>query len=145
MQDELSDLGYGERQIAYYQTSIFDHSVFEAMSKVVQKLLPQLGAMEALLNRLCSACRVQKAFLVDTVSKMYVATDSSPTFLRDYEVCSDYIDVVVDIKQIYGGWRREIGEEVDESLKESSGVVGESLVTYDRSGDTYIYAREVNE
>ena len=144
-QDELSDLGQGDRAVSYYQTSIFDHSIFEAMSKVVQNLLPQLPALEALLNKLCSTCRIQKAYLFDTVSKIYIATDASPTFLRDYEVCSDYVDVIVDIKQIYG-WehkdkhhRAATGEDGDDG---ESGI-GESVVTYDRSGDTYIYAREI--
>lgn len=145
VQDELSDNGFADRGVSFYSTSIFDHSVFEAMSKVIQKLLPQLPAMEALLNRLCSACRIQKAYLFDTISKLYLATDASPTFLKDYEVCSDYVDVIVDIKQIYG-WqtRGQDGVLVADSSHES-GAVGESLITYDKSGNTYIYAREINE
>lgn len=142
VQDELSDLGHGNRNVSYYQTSIFDHSIFEATSKVIQKLLPHLPAMEALLNKLCSTCKIQKAYLFDTGSKIYIATDASPTFLKDYEVCSDYVDVIVDIKQIYG-W--QISSESDHpSTDEEPDVVGESMVTYDRSGDTYIYAREIN-
>ncbi|KAK1065270.1 GTP-binding protein gtr2 [Friedmanniomyces endolithicus] len=141
VQDELSDLGHGDRSVSYYQTSIFDHSVFGAMSKVVQKLLPQLPAMETLLNKLCSTCRIQKAYLFDTGSKIYVATDASPTFLKDYEVCSDYVDVVADIKQIYG-WqghgRARVGEE-------EAPAGGESMVTYDQSGDTYVYLREIDD
>merc|ERR1711939_1153021 len=121
-------------------------SVFEAMSKVVQRLLPQLPAMEALLNKLCSSCRIQKAYLFDTMSKIYVATDASPTFLRDYEVCSDYVDVIVDIKQIYGWHHRhsqeaadsrhasESGSSQDDGQGSGGGEIGESIVTYDRSG-----------
>lgn len=148
VQDELSDLGYGNRSVSYYQTSIFDHSVFEAMSKVVQKLLPQLPAMETLLNKLCSSCRIQKAYLFDTASKIYVATDASPTFLKDYEVCSDYVDVIVDIKQLYGWHGREVksrpGSRAGEE-KQMASAIGESIVTYDKTGDTYIYVREINE
>ena len=145
VQDELSDAGYGDRSVAFYRTSIFDHSVYEAMSKVVQKLLPQLPAMEALLNKLCSTCRTQKAYLFDTVSKIYLATDTSPTFLKDYEVCSDYVDVIVDIKQIYGWHGPENKNNSNEASSSSSAIVGESLITYDKSGNTYIYAREINE
>lgn len=85
------------------------------------------------------------AYLFDTISKLYLATDASPTFLKDYEVCSDYVDVIIDIKQIYG-WqtRGRDGVLVTDSSNES-GAVGESLITYDKSGNTYIYAREVNE
>lgn len=143
VQDELSDLGHGDRSVSYYQSSIFDHSIFEAMSKVVQKLLPQLPAMEALLNKLCSTCRIQKAYLFDTMSKIYVATDASPTFLRDYEVCSDYLDVIVDIKEIYA-WQPHSGGSQAGSEADGDGV-GESMVTYDKSGDTYVYAREINQ
>ncbi|KAK3725351.1 GTP-binding protein gtr2 [Vermiconidia calcicola] len=146
VQDELSDYGYGDRSVSYYQTSIFDHSIFEAMSKVIMKLLPQLPAMETLLTKLCSTCRIQKAYLFDTVSKIYIATDASPTFLKDYEVCSDYVDVIVDIKQLYG-WRDKSPVDNRDEPQHAADVsfVGESVVTFDRSGDTYIYAREISD
>ena len=36
--------------LSFYLTSIYDHSIFEAFSKVVQKLIPQLPTLENLLN-----------------------------------------------------------------------------------------------
>lgn len=36
--------------LSLYLTSIYDHSIFEAFSKVVQKLIPQLPTLENLLN-----------------------------------------------------------------------------------------------
>jgi hypothetical protein len=45
---------------------------------------------------------IEKAFLYDVVSKMYVATDSSPVDMQSYELCCDMIDVVIDISWIYG-------------------------------------------
>ena len=148
VQDELSDYGYGDRSVSYYQTSIFDHSIFEAMSKVIMRLVPQLAAMETLLTKLCSTCRIQKAYQFDTVSKIYIATDASPTFLKDYEVCSDYVDVIVDIKQLYG-WhgRSPANSRPGSGMGDATQMnfVGESMVSFDKSGDTYIYAREINE
>ena len=35
---------------SFYLTSIYDHSIFEAFSKVVQKLIPQLPTLENLLD-----------------------------------------------------------------------------------------------
>lgn len=35
---------------SFYLTSMYDHSIFEAFSKVVQKLIPQLPTLENLLN-----------------------------------------------------------------------------------------------
>jgi Ras-related GTP-binding protein C/D len=54
-------------------------------------------------NRCCSQkCHVEKAFLFDMVSKIYIATDSNPVDDRGYELCSDMIDVVFDVSCIYG-------------------------------------------
>ena len=45
---------------------------------------------------------MEKAFLVDVVSKIYVATDSSFNVdMQMYELASDMIDVVIDISCIY--------------------------------------------
>lgn len=101
-QDELADAGYDNVQVSYHLTSIYDHSIFEAFSKVIQKLLPQIETLENLLNVLCSNSGIEKAFLFDVISKIYVATDSSPVDVQSYEICSDFIDVIVDISEIYG-------------------------------------------
>jgi len=45
---------------------------------------------------------MEKIFLFDVLSKIYVATDSSPVDIQTYELCCDMIDVVVDISSIYG-------------------------------------------
>lgn len=108
--------------------SIYDHSIFEAFSKVVQKLIPQLPTLENLLNilitvgslssfartmpfhlaycsRVClclQSCNMEKSFLFDVVSKVYIATDSNPVDMQSYELCSDMIDVVIDVSCIYG-------------------------------------------
>lgn len=42
--------GMEQIHLSFYLTSIYDHSIFEAFSKVVQKLIPQLPTLENLLN-----------------------------------------------------------------------------------------------
>ena len=37
------------------------------------------------------------------ISKIFIATDSSPVDMQSYELCADMIDVVIDISCIYGG------------------------------------------
>ena len=93
--------------LSFYLTSIYDHSIFEAFSKVVQKLIPQLPTLENLLNGFISNSQIEKAFLFDVISKIYVATDSSPVDMQSYELCCDMIDVVIDVSCIYG-----LGDEV---------------------------------
>lgn len=48
--DDLSDAGFDDVCLSFYLTSIYDYSIFEAFSKVVQKLIPQLPKIENLLN-----------------------------------------------------------------------------------------------
>lgn len=106
IQDELSDQGVENASVTFYQTSIYNHSIFEAFSKVIQKLIPRLGQLEAMLTSLCRTCRFEKAYLFDVVSKIYIATDSAPEDMASYEICSDYVDVIIDFTEVYGSWPR---------------------------------------
>lgn len=100
--DDLVDAGLEQILLSFHLTSIYDHSIFEAFSKVVQKLIPQLPTLENLLNILVSNSGIEKAFLFDVVSKIYIATDCSPVDMQSYELCCDMIDVVIDLSSIYG-------------------------------------------
>eukprot|EP00794_Sanderia_malayensis_P012337 gene12337-13611_t len=132
--DELQDAGLERLQLSFYLTSIYDHSVFEAFSKVVQKLVPQLPALENLLDILIQHSGIEKAFLFDVVSKIYIATDSSPVDMQSYELCCDMIDVVIDISCIYG--IREDGE-LNAYDNESASIIR-------LNNSTVLYLREVN-
>jgi Ras-related GTP-binding protein C/D len=102
--DELTDAGVPPDSIhvRYHLTSIYDHSIYEALSRVVQRLIPQLPTLENLLNVLVSTCSMEKAYLFDVVSKLYISTDSGPVDMQSVELCSDMIDVVLDVSGIYG-------------------------------------------
>jgi len=76
LHDEFLDSGLDSIHLSFYLTSIYDYSIFEAFSKVIQKLMPQLPTLESLLNILCSNSGMEKAFLYDIASKIYIATDS---------------------------------------------------------------------
>lgn len=102
--DELTDAGVSPDSIhiRYHLTSIYDHSIYEALSRVVQRLIPQLPTLENLLNVLVSTCSMEKAYLFDVVSKLYICTDPGPVDMQSVELCSDMIDVVLDVSGIYG-------------------------------------------
>ncbi|KAK9474131.1 Gtr1/RagA G protein conserved region-domain-containing protein [Dipodascopsis tothii] len=99
--DELLDVGIVDVSLSFHLTSIFDHSVYEAFSRVVQKLIPQLATLENLLNVLCQHSGIEKAFLFDMGSKIFVTMDSSPMDMPIYEVCSEFIDITVDLNHLY--------------------------------------------
>lgn len=103
VEEMMAESGQGfALPMAFHLTSIYDHSIFEAFSKVVQKLIPQLPALEHLMNSFIQISNSEKAFLFDVVSKIYIATDSSPVDMQTYELCCDMIDVVIDVSCIYG-------------------------------------------
>lgn len=86
----------------FFSTSIYDHSVFEATSKIVHALMPELPFLENLLDGLTSRCNMDKVFLFDVLSKVYLGTDSNPFDMQTYELCNDMIDVAMDVSCIYG-------------------------------------------
>jgi len=49
-----------------------------------------------------ASCYIDKSYLVDVVTKLYIATDSNPVDVKTYELCSDLVDVVIDVSYIYG-------------------------------------------
>lgn len=135
--DELSDAGYENAPVHYYLTSIYDYSVFEAFSKVIQKLTPNLSTLENLINTLTDNCGFEKTYLFDVLSKIYVASDTGPVDMAYYEMCSDYVDVIVDISELYS-WgppdRKAKGEQMLEAESQ--------VVLHD---ETMIYMMEMNK
>ncbi|XP_059088039.1 ras-related GTP-binding protein C-like [Tigriopus californicus] len=133
--DDLMESGLEDRvQLSFYLTSIYDHSIFEAFSKVIQKLIPQLPALEDLLNLFVSRTRIEKAFLFDVGSKIYIATDSSPVDMQSYELCCNMIDVVIDVSCIYG-----LSDENDESAFDHK---SSSVIKLNNS--TTLYLKEIS-
>uniref|UniRef100_A0A5K3EVS2 Ras-related GTP-binding protein D n=1 Tax=Mesocestoides corti TaxID=53468 RepID=A0A5K3EVS2_MESCO len=120
--------------IGFHLTTIYDHSVFEAFSKVVQKLIPYLDAFEDLLNIFISSSMLDKAFLFDVASKIYLATDSTLVDMQTYELCCDMIDVVTNISSIYTPHQELTDPPFSEQT--SSTIV--------LNNDTVIYLRGIN-
>uniref|UniRef100_A0A7S0FXV5 Ras-related GTP-binding protein n=1 Tax=Pyrodinium bahamense TaxID=73915 RepID=A0A7S0FXV5_9DINO len=89
-------------KVTSHCTSIYDHTVFKAFSKIVQKILPEVPTLETSLDYLISNSRMEKAYLFDIISKVYIASDPQPVDIQSYELCSDMIDVVIDVSCIYG-------------------------------------------
>uniref|UniRef100_A0A670JYC3 Ras-related GTP-binding protein n=2 Tax=Podarcis muralis TaxID=64176 RepID=A0A670JYC3_PODMU len=133
--DDLGDAGLEKLHLSFYLTSIYDHSIFEAFSKVVQKLIPQLPTLENLLNIFISNSGIEKAFLFDVVSKIYIATDSSPVDMQSYELCCDMIDVVIDVSCIYGLKEDGSGSAYDK----------ESMAIIKLNNTTVLYLKEVTK
>lgn len=101
--DRLLDLapGYENIQPNFYLTSIYDHSLHEAFSRVLHKLIDSLPYLEDMLNVFCANSQSPKAFLFDTNSRLYVATDASPVDTSTHSLCCDYLEILTSFEVLY--------------------------------------------
>lgn len=143
--DEMHDRNYDDGRLTYHLTSIYDYTIFEAVGKVIQKLLPQHPTLESLLNSLCSTCRIQKAYLFDIPSKIFIASDTSPQDSNNYFVCADLIDVVVDVGELWGWDRSKHRAYPGDDKTDYNNEGCESIVTMEHQGGRYLYLKEMNQ
>lgn len=147
VQEELMDAQIPVDSVAinYHLTSIYDHTIFEAFSKVVQKLIPQLPTLANLMDIFVQSSRVEKAFLFDVVSKIYIATDSSPVDNTTFELCSDMIDVALDVSLIYSPANLVMASEERDTAAAATGTADQgSSSVIKLSNHMVLYLREVN-
>ena len=112
------DAEYETIPINFQLTSIFDHSLHDAFSRVLHKLIDSLPYLEDLLNVFCAVSvlvvpggrltdmqtqnsQATKAFLFDTKSRLYVATDASPVDPPTHNLCSDYLQTLNAFGPLY--------------------------------------------
>jgi Ras-related GTP-binding protein C/D len=99
--EELDDYDYGHIPVNFHLTSIHDHSLQDAFSKVVHKLIDSLPYIEDLLNVFCGNSQATKAFLFDVKSRLYVATDASPVDSATHSLCSDFLLTLNSLGPLY--------------------------------------------
>eukprot|EP00759_Apiculatamorpha_spiralis_P032388 PhF_6_TR33832/c0_g1_i1/m.49614/K16186/RRAGC_D; Ras-related GTP-binding protein C/D len=131
-------------QISFHLTSIFDHSIFAALSKVMQKLIPQLPHLQSLLDMFLFNSKVEKCFLFDVFSKIFLASDSSPEDPAMYELCADMIDVTLDLCSIYGP-QPNTGDASQPVLQIKSPFDESSSSTVHLENNLVLYMRGVNK
>ena len=139
--DDLYDAGFENPPLSFHSTSIYDSTIFEAFSKVMQGLVTELPAFESLLDNVKASCRFEKVYLFDVWSKIYIASDSTPIDLSAYELCSDYINFIVDLSEVYG-WERDWTAEEQEKVKQLEKEGAESMCTNFKGHSLYL--REVD-
>lgn len=98
----LREAGLGALPVTFHATSIFDASLFNSVSRVVQRLLPQHESLKRLLDSLVPMCSLRSAGLFDVVSKLHIAKDSLGESDALAGLVGDVLDVVVDVSCIYG-------------------------------------------
>ena len=75
-------------------------------------------------------------------TKIYIATDESPVNMLHYEICSELIDVLIDITCIYGveddGASSKFDKKSSSYIRLSHSNPQENIVLYLREVDNYL-------
>ncbi|KAF7336823.1 Gtr1/RagA G protein Gtr2 [Mycena venus] len=101
VQDHLMERECEQMPYNFHLTSVYDHSLHEAFSKVLHKLVHSLPFLEDLLNVFCANSQSPKAFLFDAASRLYVATDASPVDSATHNLCCDYLSMLNAFGPLY--------------------------------------------
>ncbi|KAI6155230.1 Gtr1/RagA G protein conserved region-domain-containing protein [Pisolithus tinctorius] len=101
--DRLADESPEFEQVPlnFHLTSVYDHTLQDAFSRVIHKVIDSLPYLEGLLNIFCSNTSCPKAFLFDIRSKLYVATDASPVDQATHNLCCDYLQMLNSFGPLY--------------------------------------------
>lgn len=63
---------------------------------------------------------IEKSYLLDVFTKLYIATDSNPVDGHSYELCADLVDLVIDVSCIYGLYNKNDSNSSNSSSNSSS-------------------------
>ncbi|PVV00314.1 hypothetical protein BB560_005312 [Smittium megazygosporum] len=92
--------GWDSSLVQFHETSIYNKSIYEAMSRVSNKLIPNSNILENILTSLCYKSNLDKAYLFDIENKLFIATDSFPYASQYHQFCFDTVDLVEDLTSL---------------------------------------------
>ncbi|KAJ2722859.1 GTP-binding protein gtr2 [Coemansia sp. Benny D115] len=123
--------GLDTTYLRFMLTTIFDESIKEAISRVVQRLVPKFRTLESILNSFCTKSMLEKVFLLDQRSKVYLSTDLSPTETQQYAFSCQTIAAMQTLTQQFT------------ALIEPPEGLGQQVM-FGLSGDTKIYIHQID-
>jgi len=123
--DDLIDIGVYDADITYHMTSIFDQSIIEASSRIIQKLVPELSSLTQMLDLFTVRTGIEKVFLFDSATKLYIATDSSPVDAEICQVCSDFISISSELGALYNSStsKQQVGQDFSLSRLQNGTII----------------------
>ncbi|KAI9501339.1 GTP-binding protein gtr2 [Coemansia spiralis] len=119
--------------VQFFLTTIFHDDIREALSRVVQRLVPNHSSLETILNSFCSKSSLDKVFLFDVTTKIYLAMDSSPTDPQIFRFAFETLKAMDDVSQL-----------CIEYLPPSDDGMMSQKVTFDLEGSIRVFVYQVN-
>ncbi|KAJ1654304.1 GTP-binding protein gtr2 [Dispira simplex] len=94
IQEEAYDMRLYNAMFSYHVTSIFNCSIQIALSKIIQKLVPQVDTFESLLSSFVEKSDSHQVYLMDLGSRLFFAKDSGPLDPDIYELTINFFDLM---------------------------------------------------
>lgn len=88
-------------RLFFYLTSLYDLSILQAFSKVIQRHLNSYKELEATLKEFSTKFSLGRIYLFDIESKIFLSSDSPAYDYDSFELCSQMIDTTKDLCSIY--------------------------------------------
>jgi len=91
-----------DADVAVHCTSIYHPTLHEAMSKVMQRIMPHASSFEHLLNAFVEKCNLEKAILMDTKTKLVVCVDTLSECVADswFRLACDIVDLTDGLNSV---------------------------------------------
>lgn len=87
-------------RLQFFSTSIYDHSIFNAWSVIVKRLVPHRQTVEKLLDALITTCGLETAFLIDIRTRLLMAGRLDAAH---YVLCAEALALGIEMSDVYGG------------------------------------------
>ena len=84
----------------FFITSIYDFTLYEAFSTILQNLIPQNQNFSFLIDLVCKNCNIDNAYLFDIKNRFCLAC-SEKKKVNMFEICLNMIDFAMDMGNLY--------------------------------------------
>ena len=85
----------------FFITSIYDSSLYEAFSTILQNIIPQNQNLSILIDLVRKNCNIDNAYLFDINNKFCLAYSSLSKKGNMFEICLNMINFAVEMSNIY--------------------------------------------
>ena len=84
----------------FFITSIYNSTLYEAFSIILQNTIPQNQNLSILLEEVCKNCYIDNAYLFDINNKLCLALNTSLK-KNMFDICLNMIDFAIEMSNIY--------------------------------------------
>ncbi|CED84515.1 Predicted small GTPase involved in nuclear protein import [Phaffia rhodozyma] len=105
VQDDMTDFSNEEidaiPEVSFFLTSIYDRRLAYAFSQVIRQSLMVAQFLSGMMNSWVVTAQMDKSFLIDKKTKLYVATDGAPVQNAVYTTCVDWVTRIIAYEELY--------------------------------------------